>query len=200
MLLQKNVSALVFFAICSCETQTVEYRSRPTWHTALSREIPMEKVRKDGTIMKYSASNAELSRPMQEYLDSIVLEEKDERTGKLTLRSIFPEHVIKHTMTCLRDRNWELLFEQIIGTEIRQNYSNREDGRKEFESFFSQNRKELARTLQRIHQGLGFGDVQVYENGNLTTHTLSPRVASEYTFTSVVFIREDQFLKLHSIR
>ena len=204
MSLPKNIIALLLMGcfgncILGCKTQTVEYRSRPTWQTALSGGMPTQQMREDGTIMKYTSSSA-LGKPMQDYLDSIVLEEKDELTGKLTLRAIFPRHVIDHTMTCLRDKNWDVLFEQLISTETREYYLKQEDGRAEFETFFTKNRRELARTLQRIRKGRDFGDVQMYVSGNVTTHTLSPRVARDYNFTTVSFIREEQFLKLHSIQ
>ena len=204
MSLQQNIIALVLFgsfgiSILSCKTQTVEYHSRPTWQTALSGGMPTQQLREDGTILKYSSPNV-LSRPMQEYLDSIVLEEKDDLTGKLTLRAIFPEHVIDHTMTCLRDKNWDVLFEQLISTETRENYLKHEDGRAEFETFFTQNRREIARTLQRIRKGKDFGDVQMYVSGDVTIHKLSPRIARDYMFSTVSFIREEQYLKLHSIQ
>jgi hypothetical protein len=141
-----------------------------------------------------------MSKPMQEYLDSIVLEEKDELTGKLTLLAIFPEHVIDHTMNCLRDKKWDILFEQIISNENKEYYLKKEDGRAKFETFFTQNRRELARTLQRIRKGKDFGDVQLFEQGAISIHTLSPRIARDYEFSSVSFMREGQFLKLHSIR
>ena len=194
-----SISVFLGSLVVGCQTETVEYHSRPTWHTSLSGGMPVEQVREDGTIMKYKSSNV-MSKPMQEYLDSIVLEEKDEITGELTLRSIFPEHVIDHTINCLRDKKWDVLFEQIISTETKEYYFKKEDGRAEFETFFSQNRRELAKTLQRIRKGKDFGDVQLRENGDVTIHTLSPRIARDYEFSAISFIREDQFLKLHSIR
>ena len=197
--LSVSLSLVFWFSIVSCQTETVEYHSRPTWHTGLSGGVPVENVREDGTIMKYKSSNV-MSKPIQEYLDSIVLEEKDEVTGKMTLRAIFPEHVIDHTMNCLRDKKWDILFEQIISTENREYYLKKEDGRAAFETFFTQNRREIARTLQRIRKGKDFGDVQLLEKGDVTVHTLSPRIARDYEFSSVSFVREDQFLKLHSIR
>jgi hypothetical protein len=194
-----SISVIVGFSLGGCQTETVEYHSRPTWHTALSGGMPVEQVRENGTIMKYKSSNV-MSKPMQEYLDSIVLEEKDELTGKLTLLAIFPEHVIDYTMNCLRDKKWDILFEQIISNENKEYYLKKEDGRAKFETFFTQNRRELARTLQRIRKGKDFGDVQLFEQGAISIHTLSPRIARDYEFSSVSFMREGQFLKLHSIR
>jgi len=133
-------------------------------------------------------------------LKTIELQEKDEVTGEVTVRSILPEHVLTHTLTCLRDKNWDLLYEQIISEKSRHYYSQLENGREEFELFFSTNRRELAKTLQRIHGGKGFGDVNAQENGNVILYELSTKVARDYKYKSVTFIREGQLLKLDSIR
>ncbi|MBT4530023.1 MAG: hypothetical protein HOC27_02355 [Phycisphaerae bacterium] len=185
-----------------CETKTVEFRTRPTWHTALSgsNSLPSEEVRADGTIMKYSSVASSNGAILQEYLDNVVFEEKDELTGAITLRSVLPEHVLTHTLRCLRDRNWELLFDQIISSQMQQFYNQKEHGQDEFVEFFSSNRRELAKTLQRMHGGKGFGEVTSSKNGNVTVYTFVPSVSRNYQFKTVSFMREDEFLKLHSIR
>jgi len=190
---------VVLLVLAGCTTQTIEYRSRPMWHTALSGGLPIEYVREDGTIMKYSSSNETSSKALQAYLQTVVLEEKDEITGELTLRAILPEHVLTHVLTCLRDRNWDVLYEQLISSKMQQFYEQPDVGREQFDSFFISNRRELAKTLQRIRGGKGFGEVIASENENEIVYALSARVARNYKFKNVSFIRENQFLKLHSI-
>jgi hypothetical protein len=182
-----------------CKQQTVEYRSRPAWQSALTGNLPKEHVRSDGTIMKFQSGDNQCSA-LQEYLDTIELEEVDELTGKKTLRAIFPKHVLTHTLTCLRDRTWDLLFEQLVSSEMQEFYNQKENGREEFEVFFSSNRREIAKTLQRILGGSGFGDVTISRNEHEIIHTLSDRVGRDYTFKRVSFVREGEFLRLHSIR
>lgn len=189
-------------ALSGCETQTVEYRHRPAWHTALSggNRMPSEVTRADGTIMKYSSTNEAHSAVLQEYLDTIVLEEKNDLTGKITLRSILPEHVLTHTLTCLRDRNWELLFEQIISTPMKQHYRSGSHTEEEFITFFNDNRRDLAKTLQRMHGGIGPGEVTSSEHSGVITYVFVPQIARNYKFKSVSFLRENNYLKLHGIR
>tara|TARA_B110000116_G_scaffold271708_1_gene293316 strand:+ start:849 stop:1454 length:606 start_codon:yes stop_codon:yes gene_type:complete len=193
---------ILFATLLGCETQKVEYRHRPTWHTALSGTagLPQEETRADGTIVIYSSTTGANGELLQEYLDTIVLEEKDELTGEITLRSILPEHVLTHTLTCLRDRNWELLFEQIISTPMKQYYRSEGHSEKEFVAFFAGNRRELAKTLQRMHGGKGFGEVTATENNGVITYTFIPRIARNYTFKTASFLRENDYLKLHSVR
>lgn len=200
-MLRNTTTVLVLFVIfVGCEPQTVEYRSRPSWHTALSGGLPHEYEREDGTIVKFNTSNESSSIAVQDYLDTITLEEKDDITGELTLRAVLPEHVLKHTLTCLRDRNWKVLYEQLISAKTFQFYEQQENGFANFESFFNTNRRELAKTILRIHGGISSGDVIVSERGGEIVHSFVPRIARDYEFRSVSFIREGQFLKLHSIQ
>jgi len=190
----------IYVCAIGCETKTVEYHNRPSWHASLSRDLPSQEVRDDGTVVHYGGLHEKYNKPMQEYLDSVVLEEKNERTGKVTLRALFPEHVLDQTLKCLRDKEWDILFDQIISTKSKEMYLNQENGREEFDSFFATNRRELARTLQRIRKGIGFGDVIIQEDGEVSNYVLSPRIARDYTYRRVSFVREEQFLKLHSIQ
>ena len=93
-----------------------------------------------------------------------------------------------------------LTSEQILSNEMKQFYENEENGREQFVDFFSSNRRELAKTLQRMHGGKGFGEVTSVQQGNVIMYSFIPRVARSYTFKSVSFMRENEFLKLHSIR
>jgi hypothetical protein len=199
MTLQRYI-LITALLVTGCGTQTTEYRSNPSWQTALSGGNSVDHVRDDGTVVKFNSANESSSHTIKEYLSTIELQEKDEITGELTVRSILPEHVLTHTLTCLRDRNWDVLYEQVISAKSRQYYSQLENGREEFDIFFITNRRELARTLQRIHGGKGYGDIVSSENGNTIIYELSPKVASDYKFKAVTFVREEQFLKLDSIR
>jgi len=199
MSLQKFI-LIALVGIGGCKTQTTEYRSQPGWQTALSGGNTSGHTRNDGTIVKYSSTNDASSNAIKDYLKTIELQEKDEVTGEVTVRSILPEHVLTHTLTCLRDRNWDLLYEQIISEKSRHYYSQLEDGREKFELFFNTNRRELAKTLQRIHGGKGFGDVNTQGNRDVIIYELSPKVARDYKYKSVTFVREGQLLKLDLIR
>ena len=83
---------------------------------------------------------------------------------------------------------------------MQQFYNQKENGREEFNDFFITNRREIAKTLQRILGGSGFGDVVITDNNYEIVHSLSQKVSRDYTFKTVSFVHEGQFLRLHSIR
>ena len=190
---------LIFIAAAGCTTQKIEYRTRPAWHYTMSNTIKNEVTRDDGTLVKYVSIGGQNSATVQEYLDSIQLEEVDELTGKLTLRAVLPEHVLSQLLTCLRDRNWDLLFDQILSDEARYYFESRENGIAEFRYFFINNRRDLAKVLQRMIRGNAFGDVKLIDEGSFTKITLASHASGDYKFKKVTLVRESDFLKLYSI-
>jgi hypothetical protein len=190
---------LIFIAAAGCATQKVEYRTRPAWHYGMSNNIKNEITRDDGTIVEYALIGGQNSAAVQEYLNSIQLEEVDELTGEITLRAVLPEHVLSQLLTCLRDRNWDLLFDQILSDEARHYFESRENGVAEFQSFFINNRRDLAKVLQRMVKGNAFGDVKLINEGSFTKITLAARTSRDYKFKKVTLVRENDFLKLFSI-
>ncbi len=189
-----------FFCIINgCKTQTVEYRQRPSWHAALSSSTPTDYIKEDGTMVTFVIDDKKMTKGVKDYLDTLVLEERNKLTGELTLRAVFPDHMIVHTLRCLRDKNWDLLYKQLISMPTQHYYESTKNGKQEFESFFNENRREIARTFQRMNGGGSSGDIVITEQGNETVYTLSGRIASDYKFRMVSFLREGEYLKLHSI-
>ena len=158
-----------------------------------------EVVRDDGTVIKYVPIGGSTSVAVQAYLDGITLEETDEVTGDTTLRAILPMHVLTQTLVCLRDRDWDLLYDQILSRDAQEYFGTRENGREEFVSFFETYRSDLAKSMQKMIQGKAFGDVMVEERGRTILMTFSPRMVGNFKFRKITFFREGEYLKLHSI-
>jgi len=180
----------------ACTTERVEYHKRPAWHYAMDKEMPDEIVREDGTIVKYSTVGGTSSAAVSQYLEGIELRSEDEATGEVTLRAVLPEHVLEQTLICLRDRNWDLLYEQILSKATRENYESKERGREEFHAFFETYRKELGKTVQRLLRGKSFGDVTHKTDDDYTIVTFAPGSLGNFKFHTVKLVREGEFLKL----
>jgi hypothetical protein len=201
MSINRYISYAVFLSVllAGCKTQKIEYRTRPTWHNAMNSDLPNQTMQSDGTIIKFASSSKSASNRVNKYLATLKLAETDEVTGKTTLRAVLPTHVFTQALTCLRDRNWELLFEQVISENSKSYYNSLDDELATFNKFLEDNRHEIAKTLQRISKGRSSGDVRIEKNGNKTIYYFSPQVSVNYIFNKVTLIQESQLLKLHSI-
>jgi len=187
---------ILILALAGCKTQRVEYHKRPAWHYAMGKEMPDEIVQEDGTIIRYSTVGGTISQSVSDYLDGIELRTEDEITGEVTLKAILPEHVLEQTLICLRDRDWDLLYEQVLSTATRENYDAKEYGREEFNAFFETYRIDLGKTVQRLLRGKSFGDVMHNTIGDMTIVTFTPSSLSNFKFHTVKLIREGEYLKL----
>ncbi|MBC8203436.1 MAG: hypothetical protein H8E91_06360 [Planctomycetes bacterium] len=187
---------ILWLVIPACTTQRVEYHKRPAWHYAMDKEMPDEIVKEDGTVIKYATVGGTSSEAVSQYLDGIELRSEDEITGEVTLRAVLPEHVLEQTLICLRDRDWDLLYEQILSSATRENYESKERGREEFHAFFNTYRKELGKTVQRLLRGKSFGDVVQQTVGDYTIVTFAPGSLGNFKFHTVKLVREGEFLKL----
>ena len=112
----------LFFIVAGCTTEKIEYHTRPAWHYSMSDSIENKVILEDGTIVKYMPVAGATSAAVQQYLDTIELQEVDELTGEITLRAVLPEHLLSQLLTCLRDRNWDLLYEQVLSKEARNHF------------------------------------------------------------------------------
>ena len=187
---------ILVLSLGSCTTQRIEHHKRPAWHYAMDKEMPEEIVQEDGTIIRYSTVGGSNSKAVSDYIDGIELRTEDKITGEVTLRAILPEHVLEQTLFCLRDRNWDLLYDQVLSTATRENYEAKENGREEFKAYFETYRKELGKTIQRLLRGKSFGDVIHKTDGDLTIVTFTPGSLGNFKFHVVKLIREGEYLKL----
>jgi hypothetical protein len=165
----------------------------------MSDSMENEVILEDGTIVKYAPVGGSNSAAVQQYLDSIELQEVDELTGEITLRAVLPKHVLSQLLTCLRDRNWDLLYEQVLSKEARNHFESNENGTTYFQTFFDTNRRDLAKLLQRMIKGSAFGDVRQFDDGRFTIISIAAHSAKDYRFKKVTLVREDDFLKLYSL-
>jgi hypothetical protein len=99
----------------------------------------------------------------------------------------------------LRDRDWDLIYDQILSERARKHFEEENEAHEEFDSFFEENRQDIAKTLQRLLRGTGNGDVLTNEYGNKVVYYFSNRVGVDYTFKTVTLVKVNQFFKLDNI-
>jgi hypothetical protein len=190
--------ALAGLAICACSTYRVEHHSRPGFFRSVAGPQPDEVTLDDGTVLKFSTREptSELTRQADSDSEPFqVREELDD--GTIVLRSLLPQHVLANTLGCLRNQEYDLIWEQLLAERTKRAYELRGQGYEEFEAFFSANRNELAATLTRLLLGLVRSE-SFMENvgGGVVRFRFHPRVATEFQFKTAEVISEDGGLKL----
>ena len=152
------ISLILFFILCACKTERTEYRNIPAWHLAMGKKMPKNSDSTVDTKIIYSPIGGTNSIAVQNYLTTIELEKKDEVTGEITLRAILPEQILSQTLVCLRDRKWDILYEQLLSKNAQDYFKAIDLDLIHYKSYFEKNRLEIAKTIRKMLQSKSFGD------------------------------------------
>ncbi len=191
---------LICSPLLSCQTETIEHRHIPAWHIAMGKELPKNISKDSSTKVVYSTLGGSNSNAVQEYLNSVELEAKDEDTGEVTLKAVLPEQLLSQALVCLRDRNWHVLYGQVLSTGAQRYFKGIDGELAYFQSYFDTNRLEIAKTMRKMVQSRTFGDTLVNQEGNRIVMYFSPNMIGNFTFKRIEFVKEGELVKLDSIQ
>ncbi|MCH2161363.1 MAG: hypothetical protein MK085_05770, partial [Phycisphaerales bacterium] len=110
--------------------------------------------------------------------------------GTVVLRAIFPDHVIGNTMVCLRNQEYQLLWDQGLAESTKSEYEARGMGADDFIAFCRKNRSELMTTLNRMSFGYyGGSDVLIdkFEDGSIRIR-FNSQLGRQFTFREVFVV------------
>ncbi len=184
-------------ATAACETYRVEYHRRPAFYkSAAVGQLEDRVTLEDGTVLVYTTrGGSQVSGDAASGQRFQIREELDD--GTIILRAMLPQHVLANTMTCLRNQEYELIWDQLLSKQTKRSYELRDQGYDQFAAFFEANRLELGATLTRMMLGLSRGESYM-ENmgGGVILYRFHPRIGSEFEFKTVKVIAEGGGLKL----
>ncbi len=187
-----------------CEPYRIEHRQRPAFYQRASdQELPSEVVLDDGTVMKFSEQLPSRSKPSGESLKDADRIEIRERTsdGAVTLRAFAPEHVLAHAKQCIRQREYQLLWDQLLSVETRSAYLKSGQDYSSFAQFCERNRGDLMEMFNRMGFGFFSSDVVQESIGkNAFRIRLHPSLGAQFKFTEFDVVREPDGLKWLMVR
>lgn len=184
-------------ALVACRTERTEYRTRPAFYAVASESpLPDELELADGTRIVYREDRPQgmdLADPDAEVFT--IREEKDD--GSVVLRCMLAEHVVANTMTCLRNEEYELMWEQLLARRTREAYEVQGQGVDEFVEFMSEERPSIMETLNRMGFGF-FGPDVVLDRlpGGVVRARFGPRLSEQFEYKHVDMVMEPEGLKL----
>lgn len=196
-------AALAIAFLGGCKSYRIEYIKRPAYYRdAMPGGGPDRVTLEDGTVLVFTTHDAAQdleSTPAEGREPFRIREEKED--GTVVLRALLPQHVLANSLTCLRNQEYELMWEQLVAERTRREYELRGQGFVDFARFSAANRRELAATLTRMLLGLSRGEAFM-ENigGGVVRFSFHPRVASAFKFTIAEVTAEGGGLKLLVIK
>lgn len=184
-------------ALAGCGTYRVEYHHRPTYYdNAAIGTLDDEVTLDDGTVLIFKQRDNETAMQRSRSSDRFQVRE-ELADGTVVLRAMLPEHVLSNTLTCLRNEEYDLLWDQMLSEQTKHAYELRGQGYEEFQRFFSANRLELAAMLTRMMLGLSRQESYMETiGGGVIRYSFHPRIGSEFKFKTVDVVAEPEGMRL----
>jgi hypothetical protein len=191
--------------LIGCKPYRIEHRKRPSfYHRASAGELPDRQVLDDGTIVLF-----EDTQPRSDYQRRAEVDEEgkpyqireEKEDGTIILRAFLPEQVLANLLTCLRNEEYQLLWDQMLADVTKRAYESRGEGPEQFATFFRKHRQELAKTLNRMILGIPREEVEVvWASADAVGCRLRRHIAEQFVFTQVEMVRQGRDLKLRIIQ
>jgi hypothetical protein len=190
-------------ALAGCQPYRIEYHERPRFYDqASATQLPDRVVLDDGTEIVYvrPGDKRGVMKEVEKRGEKFSYREESE-TGDVRIRAVLPEHVLANTILCLRNEEYDLLYEQLLAEQTREYYEGLDDGYEQFEAYMRENRRDLLVTLNRMLFGIAHQDTIMRRVDQFVTRLeFRPQIVSNFAFTSVDIANERGELKLLSIR
>jgi hypothetical protein len=195
---------LAIAASAGCKGYRIEYIKRPAYYRdALPGGGEDRVTLEDGTVLVFTTRDTAQDLAPKSAGDKgepfRIRQEKED--GTVVLRALLPQHVLANALTCLRNQEYQLMWDQLVAARTHREYELREQGYEEFARFSAANRQELAATLTRMLLGLSRGE-SMMENvgGGVVRFYFHPRIGSAFKFKTAEVIAEGGGLRLLMIR
>jgi hypothetical protein len=176
--------------LAGCKPYRIEYHRRPAYYQRVSdRPLSERVVLDDGTVIVYNDADPFDESQDEEKKNFQIREELED--GSIVLRALLPEHVLANTLECIRNEEYELLWDQMLSERTKLAYADQGQGLEEFSAFFREHRREMARTLNRMLLGITVHEVVIENAGNgVTVCRFWPQVAKDFRFKKVSLVNE----------
>ena len=193
--------------LVACTPYRIEYHKRPAFYKEASeKELLDEVVLDDGTVVRFVESDVNNTLPTgSDDAGATRINDMETRSrandGTITLRAFSPEHVLGHAKRGIREREYRVLWDQLLAERTKAAYLENGGGFEAFAEFCEENRPAMMETFNRMGFGLFSPDVvQDALGADGIRYRLHPRLAEQFVFTEFDVIREESGMKWAMIR
>ena len=192
----------VLLAACGCKPQVVQYRKKPAYYHQMASANFNEGVTEDGIEIRWEEPDQPDADAYEKAIGGQSFRIREEREdGTVVIRARIPRHVLVNTLNCLRNSEYQLLWDQGLAASTRSFYAQQEDGYQRYEEHLRKHRKDMAALLNRMVVGRTFGEVETQEADDGTIRCrLRKKIRPHFRFKEVLIVPEGKALKLLTIR
>ena len=194
--------ALLCITTAGCKPYVIEYRTRPSYYDQMSTSSFENGVTRDGVEIRWVEPEQTAPDSFDQKISGEVFRIREEQEdGTVTLRAKMPKHVLINTLACLRNNEYQLLWDQMLAPSTQSFYMEQEDGYEKYEKHLRKHRRDMASFLNRMIVGQTFNEVIIETGADGTTYCyLCNRLRPEFKFREVLIVKEGREFKLQTIR
>ena len=199
------VRLLLLFSLLftlGCEPTVVQYRKKPAYYQQMAGASFRNGVTDEGVEIRWQEPTKAAANPYEQVIGKEVFRIREEQPdGTVIIQAKLPQHVLINTLTCLRNNEYQLLWDQMLARSTRNFYERQEDGYIKYESHLRKHRKDMAAMINRMIVGKTFGEMETQHADDGTIRCrLRKKLRREFDFKEVLIVSEDHKLKLLTIR
>jgi hypothetical protein len=185
-----------------CEPTVVQYRKKPAYYQQMAGASFRNGVTDEGVEIRWQEPTKAAANPYEQVIGKEVFRIREEQPdGTVIIQAKLPQHVLINTLTCLRNNEYQLLWDQMLARSTRNFYERQEDGYIKYESHLRKHRKDMAAMINRMIVGKTFGEMETQHADDGTIRCrLRKKLRREFDFKEVLIVSEDHKLKLLTIR
>ncbi|MCH2154208.1 MAG: hypothetical protein MK089_12785 [Phycisphaerales bacterium] len=198
----RRVLLLVPALLFACETTRIEYRKTPAFYSQMADVQGLEGgMNRDGTEIRFLPPSAE---PMEGFEDSngnVFRMREQGADGVISLNALVPEHVLLNTLACLKNQEYQLLWDEMVCNATKQWYEEEGGGEKVAIEFFRVNRQDIVTMLMRMRASLNLQEVERFKLDDGTIRfRLARQISHRFVFSELDVGWEDGKFVLVTIR
>jgi hypothetical protein len=165
----------------------------------MTGDLPDEITLDDGTIIRYQSPEQKASFGGNSDARPFTIRDEAE-DGTVTLHARVPEHVLVNMLTCLRNQEYELMWDQVLAQSTRDAFD-LNGGEEEMTAYMRKHRHDLIATLNRMIAAIPHQETKFTNLGKgVTRCKLRPQIAEPFKFKTVDVVNEGSELKLLAIK
>lgn len=191
---------LLLLAGCT-ETRT-QYRTMPAFYQRMAGiEGAVNGRTRDGTDVRWQQAEEASLGEFTDHTGELFLMREERDDGTIALNALIPEHVMLHTLECVRDQEYRLLWDELVADGTRRWYEEEGGGYDAYEQFFRTNRRDIVTTLARMQAGMGSQEMRRIRLGDgLMRLELIEQLHPRFKYTLLDAVWDGERYRLLTIR
>jgi len=157
----------VLLVVAGCGETRTQYRKMPAFYQRMADvDGGVDGQTRDGTEVRWLQETEGSLEGFNDHTGKPFLMREDREDGTTALNALIPEHVLLNTLDCVRNQEYQLLWDELGAEETRRWYEEEGGGFEACDSFFRVNRRDVVATLARMQAGMASQEMRRVQIGD----------------------------------